>query len=86
MIWETGLPADVDGSPSLDGAGVLSVATFDFTGPANADYLVNAATGAILATVKTTGSQMAAQPVFVGTNLLLPTFVQGLIVYKAPAT
>ncbi len=84
VVWATGLPGDVDGSPSLDGSGVLSVGTFDFSGALNADYLVNASTGALLRTVKTSGSQMAAQPVFVGSDLLLATFFHGLIVYRAP--
>ncbi len=83
VIWATGLPGTVNGSPSLDGAGVLSVATFDFSAP-NADYLVDAGTGALLATLKTTGSQEFAEPVFVGDDLLLATFFQGLITYKAP--
>ncbi len=86
VVWATGLPGDVDGSPSLDGSGVLSVATFDFSGAPNADYLVDAGSGAVLATLKTVGSQVAAQPVFVGDDLLLATFFQGLIVYKVPAS
>lgn len=47
LVWETGLPNAVDGSPSLDGAGILAVGTYDYQSTPNATYLVNAATGAI---------------------------------------
>ncbi len=48
LIWETGLPNGVNGSPSLDGSGVLAVGTFDNSGALNETYLVDAATGRIL--------------------------------------
>jgi polyvinyl alcohol dehydrogenase (cytochrome) len=83
IVWATGLPGNVDGSPSLDGAGVLSVATFDFSGAPNADYLVSAATGAILATVSTGKSPEAAQPVYTGSDLLLASWRTTLYDYRA---
>jgi outer membrane protein assembly factor BamB len=51
LVWATGLPNGVTGSPSLDGAGVLAVGTFDSTGIANQTYLINSHTGAILSTL-----------------------------------
>src|SRR5919197_911260 len=47
-LWERPLSGAVIGSPSLNGAGVLAVATFDSSaGVTNAAYLVNASTGAV---------------------------------------
>ncbi len=52
LIWETGLPNGVVGTPSLDGAGVLAVGTYEFKETTrNATYLVNASNGTILSTV-----------------------------------
>jgi outer membrane protein assembly factor BamB len=62
-IWVTGLPNAVLGTPSLDGAGVLVVGTYDFTKTPNAIYLVNAATGRIIRTLQTGGTNFA-QSVF----------------------
>jgi outer membrane protein assembly factor BamB len=62
-IWVTGLPNAVLGTPSLDGAGVIAVGTFDFTSTPNAIYLVNAANGEILRTLLTGGYDFA-QSVF----------------------
>jgi outer membrane protein assembly factor BamB len=51
LIWETGLPNGIIGSPSMDGGGVIAVGTYDFTSKANATYLLSARTGKILATL-----------------------------------
>jgi outer membrane protein assembly factor BamB len=48
LVWSLGLPNAVDGSPTLDGAGVLAVGTFDSQSTPNATYLINAATGKVL--------------------------------------
>jgi outer membrane protein assembly factor BamB len=48
LIWQTGLPDAVIGSPSLDGAGVLAVGTYDSSSAPCATYLVRASTGKIL--------------------------------------
>jgi outer membrane protein assembly factor BamB len=46
LIWATGLPGGVMGSPTMDGAGVIAVGTYS---PGTMGvFLVNAATGAIL--------------------------------------
>jgi len=51
VIWRTPLPNGAFGTPTLDGAGVLAVGTYDFTKSGDAVYLVNAATGAILTSI-----------------------------------
>jgi polyvinyl alcohol dehydrogenase (cytochrome) len=51
VIWETGLPNGVIGSPTMDGAGVLAVGTYDHTSTPNYTYLINAATGKIIRTL-----------------------------------
>jgi outer membrane protein assembly factor BamB len=57
LLWATGLPNGVNGSPSMDGGGVLTVGTFDYNPPSNnATYLVEAANGKILRTLITGGS------------------------------
>jgi outer membrane protein assembly factor BamB len=48
LVWFTGLPNAVDGSPSMDGGGVLAVGTYDSNPTPNATYLIDAATGKIL--------------------------------------
>ncbi|MBI3811122.1 MAG: PQQ-binding-like beta-propeller repeat protein [Nitrospirae bacterium] len=79
-IWETGLPAQVIGTPTLNASGVLAAATWNFS--ANAAYLLNAATGAILATISTSNSMVFAQPVFADNYLLIATQDQGLHAYQ----
>jgi outer membrane protein assembly factor BamB len=65
IVWQTGLPNGVVGTPTLDGAGVLAVGTFGATATPNAVYLINARTGHILRTL-ITGSTDFAQSVFAG--------------------
>ena len=79
FVWQTGLPCAVMGTPSLDGAGVLAVATYSCSG-ANTPgaYLVNASTGAILATLRTGTAKIFGQPVFAQSNLFVATTTGGL--------
>ena len=63
-LWETGLPGLVFGSPTVDGAGVVGVATYDLSGAPNAAYLIDVSDGAILATVSTKNSPAFSQVVF----------------------
>ena len=63
VLWETGLPNGVLGTPSLDGAGVLAVGTFGASATPNAVYLLNAQNGQILRTLITGGHDFA-QSVF----------------------
>ncbi len=86
VIWATGLSGDVDGSPTVDGAGVVSVATFDFSGAPNADYLLSAQTGALLATLTNGNSPEFAQPVLAGDDIFLATQTKGLFEYALPSS
>ncbi len=65
VLWQTGLPNGVLGTPSLDGAGVIAVGTYGAAATPNAVYLVNARTGHVLRTL-ITGSNDFAQSVFAG--------------------
>jgi polyvinyl alcohol dehydrogenase (cytochrome) len=81
IVWATGLPGPVLGTPSLDGAGVLAVGTYGAT----PDYLINPSSGAILATVDNGDSSQFAQPVFADGYLFIATDTTGLYAYQAPA-
>ena len=76
-IWQDGLSGPVIGSPSLGGGGVLAVQTYSSTAPLS---LIDAATGAVLATIAT-GTEFG-QPVFADDMLLIPTQGKGLWAYK----
>ena len=80
VLWQTGLAANILGSPSIDGAGVIAASTYKTsTGAVNATYLIDAATGAILNTLSHSAS--FPQPVFVGSQLLVATQKGGVLVY-----
>jgi outer membrane protein assembly factor BamB len=55
VVWQTGLPNAVLGTPTLDGAGVIAVGTYAVSATPNAVYLLNAQTGQILRTLITGG-------------------------------
>jgi outer membrane protein assembly factor BamB len=59
VLWQTGLPNGVLGSPSLDGAGVLAVGTYGANPTPNAVYLLSARTGHILRTLIIGGHDFA---------------------------
>jgi polyvinyl alcohol dehydrogenase (cytochrome) len=84
--WQTGLPSEVIGTPSLDGAGLLAVGTSTDPTDPQADYLVNAATGAIAATVSNGDSAQFAQPVFADDYLFIATDTAGLYAYEPGTT
>ncbi len=85
VIWADGLPAGVQGSPTLNGAGVLSIATYDTSQSAtNADYLLSPSDGSLLATISTDNSSEFPTPVFADPYLLLATENEGLFAYEAP--
>jgi outer membrane protein assembly factor BamB len=65
LIWQTGLPNGVIGTPTLNGAGVLAVGTYAFSKTPNAVFLLRASDGKILRRL-TMGSQDFAQSVFAG--------------------
>jgi outer membrane protein assembly factor BamB len=84
-VWQRPLTGGVIGSPSLNGAGVLAVATFDESpNVTNAAYLLRASTGAVLRRLDTGGALEFAQPVFVNQYVLLATISRGLFAYKLP--
>ena len=85
-LWERGLPCAVMGTPSLDASGVLAVSTYAACVPATAKpatYLVDSATGAVLATLTGGGSKVFAQPVFAGSDLYVATEAAGLYAYAS---
>jgi outer membrane protein assembly factor BamB len=69
--WARGLSANVLGTPSENGAGVIAAATHDFipSGLTNQTYLLDADTGAVLATIA--NGKEFAQPVFADQYLFL---------------
>jgi len=69
-IWQTGLPGEVIGSPTEDGAGVVAAPVFQSNTGNNGVYLLSAASGAILRFINT-GSSIFSQPVFAGNDLLI---------------
>ena len=74
-IWQDGLSANVLGTPSEDGAGVIAAATHEYipSGLTNQAYLINAANGQILAIINNANAKEFAQPVFADKYLLLTT-------------
>ncbi len=72
IIWYTALSSGpVVGGVSLDGSGVLAVPTYNTTtGAQSAVYLMNAATGTILRTIRYRGP-IFAQPVFANGALFI---------------
>ena len=84
-MWATGLPSQVLSTPSLDGAGLLAVGTYSDGPDPEADYLLNASTGAIVATVSNGDSSQFAQPVFADQYLFIATAAAGLYAYEPPA-
>jgi hypothetical protein len=86
IVWATGLPSQVNGTPSLDGAGLLAVGTYADGKDPEADYLVSASTGAIVATVSNGNSSQFAQPVFADQYLFIATQTAGLSAYQPPAS
>lgn len=82
-IWQTGLPAGVIGTPTLDGAGVLAVPTMNlWGGESGAVYLLDASNGQILATINTGAESVFSQPVFAGNYLFVATVGGGISAYQ----
>jgi len=83
-IWQRGLPCAVMGTPSLDAAGVLAVGTYAGCTPSTSKtgaYLLNASTGASLATLPVNNGKVFSQPVFAGTSLYVATESSGLYAF-----
>ena len=80
-VWATGLPAAVMTSPSLDGSGAITAASFDYAVTTNSAFLVDAATGAYA--VVDDGGRAAASPIFAD-GLLVIANSKGHIYTYAP--
>jgi polyvinyl alcohol dehydrogenase (cytochrome) len=78
-IWQTGLSGPVEGTPTMDGGGVIAVVTF---GQTNALYLIDASTGKILHETSLGASPSFAQPVFADDGLFVATRALGLHAYR----
>lgn len=77
--WQRGLPCAVMGTPSLDAAGVLAAGTYQCpSGSTPGAYLINASTGALLATLPVGASRVFGQPVFAQGTLFVATVTGGL--------
>jgi outer membrane protein assembly factor BamB len=85
-IWQTGLGGSIEGSPSINGAGVLAASTYTVpAGGTNGTYLIDASTGAIDAFLPSpTGA--FSQPVFAGNYLLLGSLAGVLNAYVERST
>jgi outer membrane protein assembly factor BamB len=64
IIWQTGLPGKIIGTPGMDGAGVIAASSYGARGGQNGLWLINAANGQILKSVSYGTSSTFAQPVF----------------------
>jgi polyvinyl alcohol dehydrogenase (cytochrome) len=83
VMWATGLPDSVLGSPTMNGGGVAAVGTYDSTSVPNAVYLINRATGKIVRTIKTGGS-VFAQSVFANGYVFTTAGGMGITAYHSP--
>jgi len=83
ILWQTGLPNSVIGSPTMNGGGVIAVGTYDFTAVPNAEYLVDSSTGQIVRTLATGGRDFA-QNVFADGYVFTANVGQGLNAYHLP--
>jgi outer membrane protein assembly factor BamB len=75
VLWARGLPNSVIETPTVDGAGVLTVGTWDKTSTPNAAYVLDANTGKILRTLNVGGRSFA--PSVFADGWLLTTNVTG---------
>jgi outer membrane protein assembly factor BamB len=64
IIWQTGLPGKIIGTPGMDGAGVIAASSYGSRGGQNGLWLINAANGQILKSISYGTSNTFAQPVF----------------------
>jgi hypothetical protein len=84
FLWQTGLPCAVEGTPSLDSAGVLAAGTSSPNVCPTGAYLINAADGAILTALPIGATDVFAQPVFAHGTLFVATETNGIYDF-APA-
>jgi outer membrane protein assembly factor BamB len=70
-IWQTGLPGGVIGSPTEDGAGVVSAQVFMSSTNQTGVYLLDASTGAIIDSIVLPSTSLFGQAVFANNDLLI---------------
>ncbi len=80
LVWSTGMPGGVIGSPTLDGGGLLAAGTY--SSPPTGIYLLNASTGAIVR--KLAGGTTFGQSVF-ASNWLFGANSKGVTAWALPA-
>ncbi|MDX6325448.1 MAG: hypothetical protein QOK15_1802 [Nocardioidaceae bacterium] len=85
VLWARGLPNSSMETPTVDGAGVLTVGTWDKTSTPNAAYLLDASTGKILRTLNT-GGRSFSPSIFADGWLLTTNVTDGLRAYHLPST
>jgi outer membrane protein assembly factor BamB len=79
VLWQTGLGGKVFSTPTIDGAGVIAAATYDYRA-ANAEYLVDASDGSVLNTIDL-DSPAFSQPVFADSYVFAATSLGDLSSY-----
>lgn len=83
VVWQTGLPGFVIGSPTEDGAGVVAAQTFYSPTAQQGVYLLTATTGAVLGSIVLPNAPLFGQPVWDGNDLLVPGSANvGLTAYE----
>jgi outer membrane protein assembly factor BamB len=71
VVWATGLPGEIVGSPTEDGKGVVAAPVWESTTGNYGVYLLSASTGAILNYIPLGENRIFGQPVFAGDYLLV---------------
>jgi outer membrane protein assembly factor BamB len=71
VVWATGLPGEIIGSPTEDGGGVVAAPVYYSATGDYGIYLLSAATGAILDYIPLADNPIFGQPVFAGNELLV---------------
>lgn len=79
VIWATGLPGNILGSPSLNGSGVLAASMWA-SGIQNGTFLIDASDGSVLTFLPS--PKAFPQPVFAGVYLLLANQLGVLNAYR----
>ncbi|MBO0814945.1 MAG: hypothetical protein J2P30_07325 [Actinobacteria bacterium] len=81
VIWQTGPPGKIIGTPGMDGAGVIAASADGSRGGRNGLWLINAANGQIRKSISYGTSSTFAQPVFADNYLF--TAGQGTLGLRA---
>jgi polyvinyl alcohol dehydrogenase (cytochrome) len=71
ILWQTGLPGVILGSPTMNASGVIAASTYECAGAAaNSTYLIDSSDGSVVATIPVHGCAFA-QPVMADGYLIL---------------